>query len=291
MASVPDEDGMTSARTVIGLCWVVVTLALAPDAASAQVAESPSDREAQMLFRAALEAYQAARYDRALDYFQRAYELSGRPELLFNIGQAADRAREDATALSAYERFAEALPDSPMREQAETRIAFLRAQRGRGPAHPAEREPRVPDEREREVTSASETERSTRGAEDALELTGETEELPLLVPGSDHEAERRGRLAAPVVTATGGALVATGVALLVAGRLARQEFEDAPDGAWWDDVSRSYARAAPLGNAGIVVVGAGLAAGVVGVVLFAKRDHDRVEISLGPGTLSLRGSF
>jgi tetratricopeptide (TPR) repeat protein len=84
------------------------------------------DAEARSLFEAGRTAYDEGRYDNALRYFQQAYELSGRPELLFNVGSAADRLRRDDEALAAFEAYLEARPGADNRRAVEARIAVLR---------------------------------------------------------------------------------------------------------------------------------------------------------------------
>ncbi|AKF05525.1 hypothetical protein DB32_002674 [Sandaracinus amylolyticus] len=86
------------------------------------------DEEARQLFLAGQTAYDAGRYEAALDYFTRAHALSGRPGLLFNIASASERLRRDDEALRAYEDYLRAMPDAPNREFAQQRIAFLREQ-------------------------------------------------------------------------------------------------------------------------------------------------------------------
>jgi len=80
---------------------------------------------ARGLFQAGKAAYEAGRYEQALDYFEQAYEQSKRPRMLYNIGQAADRLRRDERALEAFRAFLAAVPDEPVREEVEMRIAAL----------------------------------------------------------------------------------------------------------------------------------------------------------------------
>jgi tetratricopeptide (TPR) repeat protein len=84
------------------------------------------DEEARTRFRAATMAFSDGRFEDALSDFQRAYELSGRLELLFNIGSAADRLRRDAEALAAYEAYLDASEDPPNRRFVEARVRMLR---------------------------------------------------------------------------------------------------------------------------------------------------------------------
>lgn len=95
------------------------------------------DAEARGLFVAGREAFDAGRYDNALDYFTRAYALSGRSGLLFNIASTAERLRRDDEALRAYEAYLEAMPDAPNREYTQSRIVFLRDQIRESEARPA----------------------------------------------------------------------------------------------------------------------------------------------------------
>jgi tetratricopeptide (TPR) repeat protein len=58
--------------------------------------------------------------------FERAYRISKRPELLYNIGVVADRLRDDRRAVRAYDQFVEALPDAPEAAVAQVRAEALR---------------------------------------------------------------------------------------------------------------------------------------------------------------------
>lgn len=136
-----------------GIAVAIAALSLAdPSAADAQrrtrrapsgeTAESASgdpqlDAEARGLFVAGREAFDAGRYDNALDYFTRAYALSGRSGLLFNIASTAERLRRDEEALRAYEAYLEAMPDAPNRDYTHSRIMFLRDQIRDSQARPA----------------------------------------------------------------------------------------------------------------------------------------------------------
>lgn len=109
------------------------------DAEGAPEAESDSrDVEARAVFDAGSTAFEDSRYADALDYFQRAYELSGRHVLLYNIGVAADRLRRDAVALEAFERFLAEVPEHPRRRDVEARVEVLRAAVESGEEAPAE---------------------------------------------------------------------------------------------------------------------------------------------------------
>ena len=83
------------------------------------------DSEARHLFEAGRNAYDDGRYKDALDYFQHGYELSQRAQLLYNVGQAADRLRKDQVAVDAFKLYLEKLPAAENRAQVEERIRVL----------------------------------------------------------------------------------------------------------------------------------------------------------------------
>jgi tetratricopeptide (TPR) repeat protein len=126
-----------------GLC-TVTPVASAQDTAAEEPLDAPADvddategaartaevdnaaeTEARALFHAGRSAYGAGRYDAAVEYFQRAYGLSGHPELLFNVGSAAERARRDTLSIESYRAYLEARPDAENRAFVEGRIRFL----------------------------------------------------------------------------------------------------------------------------------------------------------------------
>ncbi|MFW5876973.1 MAG: tetratricopeptide repeat protein [Myxococcota bacterium] len=124
-----------------------------------------SDEEARALFMAGRVAYDERRYEDALEYFQRSYELSGRPELLFNVGQTLDRLRRDREAVKALRRYLEEVPDASNRQQVEARIRALEQAIQRRQAQEGE----VPSPREAAETSApasSSPEAATTEADD-----------------------------------------------------------------------------------------------------------------------------
>ncbi|MFK7986051.1 MAG: tol-pal system YbgF family protein [Sandaracinaceae bacterium] len=83
------------------------------------------DAEARALFLAGQQAFSAAHFDRALEYFQRAFELSDRPELLFNIANCHDRLHQNQEAFNAFNLYLERVGDAPNAPFARTRIAAL----------------------------------------------------------------------------------------------------------------------------------------------------------------------
>ena len=113
---------------LLGVFWLLLCAGASAQATTSAGDSVPSDhdREARFLFEAGRTAYDAGRYQESLDHFQRAYELSQRAALLYNVGQAADRLRKDELALDAFERYLAALPEADNRPAVEERIRVLR---------------------------------------------------------------------------------------------------------------------------------------------------------------------
>ena len=75
-----------------------------------------ADDEAKALFSAGRFAFEDGRFEDALKNFEKAYDLSKRPQLLYNIGTTADRLRLNAKALDAFKRYL-AEVESPSNER------------------------------------------------------------------------------------------------------------------------------------------------------------------------------
>lgn len=120
------------------MLWLVAALA---GAATAQAQPAPpatgSDQLARTRFEQGREAYKDGRYRDAWAYFHEAYQLSGRPELLFNIGQTADRLGQVSEALKAFTMYLERLPEAANRRDVENRVRALRERADSSAAAPA----------------------------------------------------------------------------------------------------------------------------------------------------------
>ena len=116
-------------RVMFGIGAAMSALAMRPAGlaqAQAVLVEPQVEAEARALFEAGRNAFEDGRFDAALQRFTEAYALSHRPELLYNIGQAADRLRHDAEAVRAFEQYLELVPDAPNRRRVELRLEALR---------------------------------------------------------------------------------------------------------------------------------------------------------------------
>lgn len=89
-------------------------------------AESIADARAEQLFDLGRQAFDAKEFETALDYFRRSHDLSQRPELLYDIGVAADRLRRDNEALAAFERYLAEVEEPERENEVRDRVEALR---------------------------------------------------------------------------------------------------------------------------------------------------------------------
>jgi tetratricopeptide (TPR) repeat protein len=72
---------------------------------TAWAAPTGNDAHARELFQQGDAAYAKGRYEQALFAFQEAYDLSGRPQLLYNISNALERLGRYSEAIAALEKY------------------------------------------------------------------------------------------------------------------------------------------------------------------------------------------
>lgn len=246
---------MIRATSLSTLC-VVAALA-APAAAQ----EASLDAEARALFDAGEVAYQAGRFEDAEEHFRRSYELSGRSALLYNVGLSAEQARHDEAALEAYRGFVATNPASDRVTRARTRIAALEARLGSGDGGSSEPGPSEP---------------GPSGG------------------GASGGGDGGGFVVGVVLIGVGAAAAITGAVLVGLAAADVASVEGAERGTSWASVSDAYGRSEALSIAGFVLLGVGVAAAAVGVVLMVSGGGDSGEsarLRIGPGSLSLEGAF
>ncbi len=264
-----------------GRLWVAIaTLSLA--LLSFAPCADAQDREARMLFEAGSEAYNNGEFGRALEYFQRSYELSHRPQLLFNVAQAAERLRQDDVALRAYHQYLTELPEAPNRALVESRIRFLeeavqqQANQNVTPTEPPPDETGPPPDPG--TPTETETTPTTSGQAAA--------DVPADAPA------REPSILPYVVMGVGGAVAITGVIFFVVAGSERSTVEDAERGSRWEDVEGSASSAETFGILGAVSVGLGAAGIATGIVLMASGgSEDDTTVSLSPRGIQVHGHF
>src|SRR6266496_3989928 len=111
------------ARTV-ALAAVVAGVALMAAArpARAQMTQVQKD-EVKLHYQRATRAYDLQKYTEAIDEYQKAYEISGDPPMLYNIAQAYRLADQPGQAAQYYRRFLQRMPNARNREDVERKIA------------------------------------------------------------------------------------------------------------------------------------------------------------------------
>lgn len=206
-----------------------------------------ADSEARSRFEAGRAAMAAGRTEDALADFRRAYELSHRPALLYNIGVAADRLRHDDEALEAFEAYLAAMPAEEItnRAEVESRLVVLRetiASRTRGE-----------DTREEDTRS------------DAPPATS----AGVSVPGV-------------ALLVSGGVLAIGGAVLLGVGASERARVANATMGAPWSDYAGSAEIAPILEGSGGAALGVGAALAVTGAVLLAVDGPHESQVAVLP---------
>ncbi len=114
--------------SVFALLLGIVTIARGEPAALDD-AESTDEVQpaAARAFWNAKQAYDAGNFAEARDQFQRAYQLTKHPDLLYDLGQAYRRMGECASARQAYEQFLRLAPSSPLAPRATKHLGSLAA--------------------------------------------------------------------------------------------------------------------------------------------------------------------
>lgn len=129
----------------IRLCTVLLLLApaaaRAADATAAPAPATPGTAAARAHYEQGTRLYDLGRYDEAAAEFQRTFELSGAPELLFNIAQSEALAKHYERALLSYRSYLRRLPDAPNRPYVERRIHEMQELAARKQAARAARAP------------------------------------------------------------------------------------------------------------------------------------------------------
>lgn len=187
-------------RVALLLALGASSLGLASRAAAQ--ADQASDGAARTYFDQGRAAYEAGQFEEASRLLRRAYLLSPRFALLYNIGQAELRAGHDAQALEAFEGFLRQAPaDDERRSEVEERARVLRAL-GTTP-----------------TTTTTTTTTATPPTTEVTPATTTTAPVdePVLVP-TRTQADSGGGDATPwIITGIGGAVLVTGVVLLAVG--------------------------------------------------------------------------
>lgn len=201
--------------------------------------------------------YAAGRYELAVQEFEAALALSGRPELHFNIANCLERAGEYTRAAESLEKFL-ASGNAPEPEILRERIWRLK-RRG------SEQEAKVASLVEEGVRKQREEDKKQQTPPPALEATPVSARKPSYLP-------------AYITLASGGAIMLTG---FVYAGLSRSAGNDAADGCIQrlcsDDVEDSLEKEHRYAQVADIAVLAGLATAGVGGYLWYRANQESNE--------------
>lgn len=247
------------------LCTLVVwgvaatVVAAQADTAAGPTAERDAyvDEQARAHFQTGAVACSAGRFADALVEFSKAYELSGRAKLLYNVAVMHDRLRHDAEALAAFEEFLRQVPDAPERPEVQARIAVLRdAVEGAGNPVPTEQ-------------------RAAAASDEQTEANATTSSTPLWI-----------------ALGTSVAVSVTGGVLLTLSAIDKGNVEGVKDGTRLSGIESAHDRIPTLSAVGGVMLGLGLVGTGISIALMLGTDEaEGVALNVGPGSIALRGAL
>jgi len=223
--------------------------------------------EAKDAFDDGSRAYADGEFDSALASFRRAYELTGSPDLLYNIATVSDRMRRDEEALEAYQGYLDARPKSTDREHVEGRIEVLRAA--------------IEAQKREELDAEIEARRAAIEAEARVKA-----ERPL----TQHVGPGPG----PWITiGVGGAAIVSGAVLLGLGQRDEKSVENAAPGSSYSSVQGMAEQGPRRSKAGIALLAVGGAGVLGGVIWQLTGGHEETmpEVSIGLNGITVKGRF
>src|SRR5690606_35784292 len=116
----------TGASMKLGLPAGIVFVVLMASCLSLVTTARADDETARLHFQAGAKEFEAGRYEAALASFSAAYELSGRPELLYNIALCHEELGRYGEAAVHLRRYLDEVENVPQRTALERRIEILR---------------------------------------------------------------------------------------------------------------------------------------------------------------------
>ncbi len=287
----------TAFRSVVVGCALAAWVSFTGSMALAQ-SDTSSDGEARALFEEGRSAYERGAFEDAVRAFRRAYLLSPRYALLYNIGQSELRAGHDPEALEALEAFLrQAPPDDHRRSEVEERVRMLRGM-GVVPGHSTAGAEPTTGASTSTVRASEPPDAATGGSGEATadSSAAAPRSQPLEPsPASEEEGSAGPSVAPWIVVGVGGALVVAGAVLMGVGASDAERLAGAPMWSRWSEYEGLGSSAETMWGVGIALLGvgiAGAAAGVVWALLPSGSDHhETARLRLGPASLFIEGEF
>ena len=254
----------------------VILILFAATAAAADESPRQQIARARKEYQAAEAAYKAGEWDKAIDGYQTAYDLSKRPLLLYNLGQAWRRKAEASaspddrrTALSFYQKYVDAEPNGRATADARAYIEELRGTAApEPPAAPVEPSP------------------APKPPVDAAPAPAPAPPEP--DTGATTDPGRTYRIAGIATAAVGGVLVAGGVYFGLRAKSKSSDLDALQRGQMWDQDLYDSGKAAERNM--FIFLGAGAAAIATGAVLYfvvGKPPPVEAAVVPAPGGASL----
>ena len=241
-----------------------------PVAPEKDAVSEDAEAEAKRLYGEADAHYAAGRYDKAIESFRKAYELSNKAALLFNIANAYERNGDYQEAADYLSRYAES--------SVATDISSIKERIKRLETNAAEKLQREIDEKNR----AKEKDE----APPVVNTTPTGPKRPIIEPA--RSGETRSRTSAWVLLGVGAAIVTGGVVTGVVSRSIGNDARDlcSGDNVCPDDASSDLDRERNLGIAADITMGVGVLTAGVGLYLLlrADRGNDSKALAFTPSS-------
>jgi tetratricopeptide (TPR) repeat protein len=282
----------------LSLALAIASSVAAPALAQpAENVDESHDLEARALYDAGTVAYSEGRYENALEYLTRAYALSARPLLLYNIAVITEHLRRDEEALDYYRRYLAEVPDAENRRSVEARIAILeraiaeqRAQaRVNAPVPYDHAHPPMPIQGPQPIGPPIPY---TMGPPlPWMTVPGPVQPVDTLPV--DPRPQRSGNVGPGggiALTIVGGLVLVVGVVLAAIAGADQASLANIEDGTRWEDIEDAYHRMEPLSIAGGVLIPLGAAITAGGVAWIAVSTSGSSERPPS-ARLTIGGSF
>jgi len=260
------------------LCWIVLNI---NDPVAAQDA---NEGRARAAFRLGQAHYENGNFVEAAKQFEKAYELSKRPQLLYNIYLAYRDAIQPEAAARALRQYLEKAPDIENRFQLEARLRVLEKNLDK-PSQKQEQESAVQPEPAVEPEEEQPSEQKPAPEETQPSVQ---EESPVEDMAEDKESGEF-PLVPVILMGSGGAMVLGSVITGIMTTSAQSDLEDkCPDkqcqpGSDWESTKNSGQTLAIVTD---VLLFGGIAVAGVGLVLLLL-DGDEADPSGGDTTVAL----
>lgn len=118
-----------SARVMLRLLVLLSLCAIAPSSARA---DDPATRAAKRHFERGEKLFALARFDEALDEYQKAFDAKPLPDFLYNIGQCYRNLGDYDQAIFSFKKYLKLEPDATDRDKVEKLIDELETKQQRG---------------------------------------------------------------------------------------------------------------------------------------------------------------